>query len=588
MRNRTRNRVFSTALAAAMVLGTLTGCGNGGNQMSDASSSADGTADSGAASEEGSSGSEAFSGGTEELQTVKILGVNQTNTTVDGKAISLSDWVDGTVESRVWEKLTDDLAQRGIKLELELIEPDQYDTVIQTKIAAGLDCDMVNISNVSQDIRRNMISQGTIVPVNDIWNNYSDGTAKEIYTNGDGAPVAKLNSMEDGNTYWLSSFTVGDYKGMKQGSFQGLNIRKDWLDKLGLEMPKTMDELYDVLVAFREQDANGNGEADELVSIGYYTFLNGIAQIYGLGNGTCFVDYQTGKATSPWYQEGIRDYITYMNKLYSNGYLEVSGQDTEKRLENKVGLLFDWWGAVWNNAGVAVADGDAACYYCAFLPEAGNGVKPLVTRQGGIQKMNLDFAVTKNADPEVIGRLLDYLSTEEYRILADYGIEGYSYQIEDGKILRMTVGEDASDELQIVSRYPALFVNNGIFPRIEIMDRETEIENNIATGYSMGYPETGYQESMDMWKLVYENPDDYEYVFTDTNLYLAMATEEEQERLSDISTDLETYSQEALTNLIFGDASLDELDSYIEQLKELGLDDMIAIMQARYDRGNGQ
>ena len=40
-------------------------------------------------------------------------------------------------------------------------------------------------------------------------------------------------------------------------------INKKWLDNLGLEEPKNLDELYNVLKAFKEQDANGNGDTDD-------------------------------------------------------------------------------------------------------------------------------------------------------------------------------------------------------------------------------------------------------------------------------------------------------------------------------------
>ena len=60
-------------------------------------------------------------------------------------------------------------------------------------------------------------------------------------------------------------------------------IRKDWVDKLGLAMPATTDELFEVLKAFQEQDANGNGEADEVVAIDFDNFANGLSQYFGLG-----------------------------------------------------------------------------------------------------------------------------------------------------------------------------------------------------------------------------------------------------------------------------------------------------------------
>ncbi|MFR1310396.1 MAG: hypothetical protein ACLSCO_16985 [Gallintestinimicrobium sp.] len=65
---------------------------------------------------------------------------------------------------------------------------------------------------------------------------------------------------------------------------------------------------------------------------------------------------------------------------------------------------------------------------------------------------------------------------------------------------------------------------------------------------------------------------------------MAIPTVEEINKANEISTDLETYSKELLTKLIMGEKSLDDWDSYIQDLKDLGLDDLIAVQQARVDR----
>ena len=65
---------------------------------------------------------------------------------------------------------------------------------------------------------------------------------------------------------------------------------------------------------------------------------------------------------------------------------------------------------------------------------------------------------------------------------------------------------------------------------------------------------------------------------------LAVATQEETKRTSEILTDLDTYSQELLTKLILGQKSLDDWDSYMDDLKRLGLDELNGNYQGRYDR----
>ena len=66
--------------------------------------------------------------------------------------------------------------------------------------------------------------------------------------------------------------------------------------------------------------------------------------------------------------------------------------------------------------------------------------------------------------------------------------------------------------------------------------------------------------------------------------FLAMATDEENETINRVQTGIQTYSDELCMKLALGTASLDDFDSYLEELKELGLDELIAVQQARYDR----
>ena len=62
---------------------------------------------------------------------------------------------------------------------------------------------------------------------------------------------------------------------------------------------------------------------------------------------------------------------------------------------------------------------------------------------------------------------------------------------------------------------------------------------------------------------------------------------EELDTISSITSDLTTYSEELLTKLILGQQSMDDWDTYMAALERLGLDQLIEINQARYDRAQG-
>jgi ABC-type glycerol-3-phosphate transport system substrate-binding protein len=568
-------KLIAAILVLALSVAMLTGCS--AKKETPDSKETSGTEAPGATKETG----EELTGS--ELKTIRILGVDCSAVDSAGNKVYLSDWVNG--DSKLWARLTSDLAEMGIKLELDLIPDDQYETVIQTQIAAGLDCDFVNITGVDLGTRMSLIKQGMLVPMNDIWDNYSDGTAKEYYNNGYGTVVSSRNIMEDGNTYWVSPVTVGKYNEEAWGGFIGPMIRKDWLDKLGLPVPKTTEELFNVLKAFRDQDANGNGEQDEIITVDYEKFSNGIAQLYGLGWETVYVDYLTGNATSPWYQESMKDYITYMNRLYEEGLLDISGQGNEKKAENKVSLINDWWVETWVEPGIITPEGAPKPYLLGFLCEAVQGKKPLLGRQGAVQKGSIDFAVTKQADKEAVGKLLDYIASEKYATLSEFGIEGYTYQVlENGKLSKLPA--NGTPEVDVISAVPALWVNNSILPRFEITDRAQELISCKESGYTMGYPENGFAEKAAAIEDVYKNQEAYAFTYMGTESEIAVATEEEIDTIADIQVNIDTYCSELLAKLILGEESLDNWDNCIKEMQELGLDRMIEITQNRFDRAN--
>lgn len=77
----------------------------------------------------------------------------------------------------------------------------------------------------------------------------------------DGNPELKKQIMLDDGTIALFPKIELD---LQRNAYTGFQIRKDWLDQVGMDVPTTVDEWYAVLKAFKEQDPNGNGEADEI------------------------------------------------------------------------------------------------------------------------------------------------------------------------------------------------------------------------------------------------------------------------------------------------------------------------------------
>ncbi len=560
-----QKKVLAVLLASAMVMGALSGCGE---KESVNSSSTPSKAQSVETSK-----TESNADGEKELDVIRVFGMDRYKTFPDGTTVYFSDWVSGKVESKLWDQFCEDLAERGIQLEINLIPEDQYATVIQTQVAAGLDCDWIYLGSLDSKTRYSLIDRGVIVPINEIWENYSE-TADEYFKNGYGKALLG-NTAADGNLYWLGALTVGLYGDHYQGAITGCSIRKDWLDKLNLPMPTTTDELFDTLLAFQEQDANGNGLKDEVANVNIESFDQGFAQMHGLGTQiVCTESYGSSTLTSPFYQEGFEEYIKFMNRLYEAGLLDFASKKNDLAIENKLSMFSAYWAASGTDAVTQVGEGQAPANYVGITckSEAGNVLAP---QDGIFRNDSYAYAVTSQANKEAIGRLLDYLTSDEYVILTDNGIEGWTYEVVDGKIQEFGAEAGNNDAILVSGGDTGLWAKNSIFPRFEITDRDQELVN---------LANNGYEDKADSNRIVYDNLDDYKFTELNPSTMMALATVEEMNEETEIATELDTYYKELLSKLITGEYSLDDMDTYISDMKKLGLDRLIEIKQARADR----
>ena len=129
----------------------------------------------------------------------------------------------------------------------------------------------------------------------------------------------------------------------------GFYIRKDWLDRLGLSVPTTVDELYAVLKAFREQDPNGNGRKDEVPYFYRGMNVDGLIQLWGAYN-DWHVD-ENGRVVHGKTEEAYRNAMRELAKWYREGLIDQEiysrGSYSREQLlgDNLGGMTHDWLGS---------------------------------------------------------------------------------------------------------------------------------------------------------------------------------------------------------------------------------------------------
>ena len=150
---------------------------------------------------------------------------------------------------------------------------------------------------------------------------------------------------------------LGRYEALYENWGDGIQIvNKAWMDKVGItKLPTTLDEYYEMLVAFRDKDPNGNGQKDE-IPYGFCedmwcAHITNDMGMWGLGDGDNEASCRTtkgGKVSPSCNTPEYREYLEYMHKLYSEGLIDPEGISQKNEVfankikAGQVGSYYSW------------------------------------------------------------------------------------------------------------------------------------------------------------------------------------------------------------------------------------------------------
>ena len=261
---------------------------------------------------------------------------------------------------------------------------------------------------------------------------------KEIF---DAKPVARPMSADlEGNIFALPSISdcYHCFRGPKAWYY------KPWLDKLGLEVPQTTEEFYEMLKAFKTQDPNGNGQADEIPLTGsntgwddsdIFVFLAG-SFLYTTDPGSkAGLTLDSGKIVASNASPEYRELLRYLNRLYSEGLITdltftMSAADYKRTVSGSeppiVGAAFSQYPGVFADF---VEPGQRG--YDSFYPlsplEGPNGVRYANKYHPYVGVNPNAIMSTSNPYPALTFRLLETVMTPEGTMSALIGKEGVDY-----------------------------------------------------------------------------------------------------------------------------------------------------------------
>lgn len=319
---------------------------------------------------------------------------------------------------------TTDNAAYHTKLRLSLTTQDQLPDVF-----------IVQDKNLIADL----IQSGKVKDISADFEQYASDRIKKLYDDNS----ASLNQVKkEEQLMGLPIFSGGD------GTNPVLWVRQDWLDKLNLQAPTTIDEFEKVMDAFTNQDPDGNGQKD--------TFGFSLSGRNGFSNWMSDVSFVFGAYTGKfipgtWQQndDGILKYgsvqpeiKTGLGKLqewYKKGYLdpELAAIDevkaTESFIQGKSGMIAaPFWAMGWPLGDVKGTNPDAKLR-AYTLPTGPDGKSSRYTgyvNEGKVMMFNKDF---KDMDAFFLYMDKIYDNPFETGDFKDGFFEGYDYAIVDGK-----------------------------------------------------------------------------------------------------------------------------------------------------------
>ena len=343
----------------------------------------------------------------------------------------------------------------------------------------------------------------------------------------------------------------------------GWFIRQDWLDKLGLKMPTNINELTETFKAFRDKDPNGNGKKDEIPyfhrspKAGIEDLLilwKAYPSFYAVDGKVVFgpkeKEYKTAiENISTWYKEGLID-----KEIYTRG---AKARDILLS-DNLGGATHDLFGstASYNDK---LGNKINGFLFAPITPPAGvDGKIREATKRAKAKTFGWGMSSSNKHKAETM-KYFDFWFTQEGRRMANFGIEGDTYNMKDGKPIFTEK------------------VLKGEKPAVEVI-RQTGAQSNF------GFQQDYFYEQQ--WTNQIANKSIKEYV--DKNYFIEQYptlkfTQVEQKEVDKVMVKINTYVTEVTQQWILGAKPIN-FEDFNSQLEKLEIKKIIDFNQKAYDR----
>ncbi|MGG1554137.1 extracellular solute-binding protein [Paenibacillus ferrarius] len=311
----------------------------------------------------------------------------------------------------------------GYKVQYDMLPQDKPQDKLNILIASGEPYDAVTTGGGTdfKALYSDYARKGALVDLGPLIDKYGPNIKAAI------DPEALEAAKVDGKLYAIPTRTLSF-------AATSLYIRQDWLDKVGMKAPTTLDELVAVLKAFKEKDPGGNGDKNIPLTInGDSAFIANIAGAFGLPN---FWNDVNGKLTPRVLDPAYKDYVAFTGDLFKQGLIDkefAANKDAtakEKFTSGKAGMIMMNWSDV-----PAIADAltkNIPTAKAAFIPALkGKDGKMGLSAAKGFDRITYIPKSSKHPE-DAIKWMNAKLEKDTFRTMA-IGEENKHYTFKDGQ-----------------------------------------------------------------------------------------------------------------------------------------------------------
>jgi len=422
-------------------------------------------------------------------------------------------------------------------------------------------------------------SQGKFQPINDLIDTYG----VEIKRVFQARPELKGQmTAPDGNIYGFHE--VQECHHCSYRSRVWMNMQ--WLENLGLPVPSTTDQFYQTLKAFKEQDANGNGDPEDEIAFsgaasGWMTnvdtfIMNAFIYNDAYDRLNLVNDKVMPAFTQPEWREGLR----FLNRLYSEGLLDHESFIQDGSQLQQLGMSGDHSriGAFpGGGVNVIVSPGNEREQEYDILPPltGPEGNNTAAYYMQGLHPRGAMYVITSDCDiPEIAYRFGDWLISDEAYFVSYFGEEGVDWR----KANPGEVGVDGKPAMFQEITTPRLMTQqnkaiNHMVPvyvyQKKFLGRVTDLSNPYYIEYwlerSTANPLDGHDPDQVLPLLSMKPEDSAEY--------------------SELKVGVNEYMKESIARFITGEMDVDDdWNSYLKELDQISLQRYVEMTQSAYDR----